>query len=179
MTSYLIIPDSDIDPESPIDTSLETRYRDNLVAAFEGDAPAPRLQFAAHQQPTAGTAYLLKTIQTAAAWTDSDGYLNAGLHDRYSDKRHLGFSCLLSGVVTVKVEHFTNGIGTADVRLLKNEVEVVEWSTNSQARTRRSYDLPVSAGDLIILQNRRGGGSGESWWQNLQVYSGTQSIAVS
>jgi hypothetical protein len=47
MTSYLVIPDSDIDPESPIDTSLETRYRDNLIASFEGDPIAPKLTYAA------------------------------------------------------------------------------------------------------------------------------------
>jgi hypothetical protein len=47
MTTYLVIPDSDIDPESPIDTSLETRYRDNLIASFEGDPIAPKLTYAA------------------------------------------------------------------------------------------------------------------------------------
>jgi hypothetical protein len=181
MTSYLIIPDSDIDPESPIDTSLETRYRDNLVASFEGDAPAPRLQLAAMQPPAAGTTYLLKTIQTVEAGTISS-YPDTGLHDRYDSEQHLGFSCLLSGVVTVQLEQRTvsGGFGsTARTRLVKNQIEIVEWATSSTSFVLRSYDLSVDPGDAVVLQQIKAVVlGGDAAWRNLQVYSGTQSIAV-
>lgn len=41
MTTYVAIPDSDIDQDSPVTQPLMTALRDNLVAAFEGDATAP------------------------------------------------------------------------------------------------------------------------------------------
>jgi hypothetical protein len=177
MTNYLPIPDSDIDPESPIDTSLETRLRDNLVAAFEGDPIAPKLAYTALQEPTAGTTYLLKTIQTAEFGTTADSYLATGFHDRFDGGRHLGFSCLLSGVVTVQVEHHCLGGDASVVRVLKNEIEIIEWTTTSSTYVQQTYDLAISAGDAIIMQHKAPDQQ-LGWWQNLQVYSGTQSIAV-
>jgi len=41
MTAYNTIADSDIDPESPITTTLMTRLRDNAIAIAEGTSPAP------------------------------------------------------------------------------------------------------------------------------------------
>jgi len=43
MTAYSTIADSDIDPESPITTTLMNRLRDNPLAIAEGDATAPAL----------------------------------------------------------------------------------------------------------------------------------------
>ena len=40
MTTYAVILDSEIDPESPMTTSLWFRTRDNPLAIFEGDATA-------------------------------------------------------------------------------------------------------------------------------------------
>jgi hypothetical protein len=47
MTTYTAIPDSDIDPESPITTTLMTRIRDNPIAITEGAAGAPPIANAA------------------------------------------------------------------------------------------------------------------------------------
>ena len=41
MTAYVTIPDSDVDPESPITTALMTALRDNPLAIAERDATAP------------------------------------------------------------------------------------------------------------------------------------------
>lgn len=41
MTTYLPIADSDVDPESPITTSLMSALRDNPLAVAEGDSSAP------------------------------------------------------------------------------------------------------------------------------------------
>jgi len=43
MASYVTIPDGDIDPESPGDTSLFSRLRDNPIAISEGSTGAPRI----------------------------------------------------------------------------------------------------------------------------------------
>jgi hypothetical protein len=47
MTTYTAIPDSDIDPESPITTTLMTQMRDNPIAITEGAAGAPPIANAA------------------------------------------------------------------------------------------------------------------------------------
>ena len=39
--TWTTIPDGDIDPDSPITTSLVTALRDNVAAAFAGDSGAP------------------------------------------------------------------------------------------------------------------------------------------
>lgn len=41
MTTYTVIPDSDIDPESPLTTGLMTLLRDNPIAISEGASGAP------------------------------------------------------------------------------------------------------------------------------------------
>lgn len=46
MPAYIPIADTEVDPESPLTTSLATRWRDNPLAIAEGDAAAPRVQHA-------------------------------------------------------------------------------------------------------------------------------------
>lgn len=43
MTTYTTIPDSDIDPESPVTTGLVTKLRDNPIAITEGASGAPSI----------------------------------------------------------------------------------------------------------------------------------------
>jgi len=45
--AWTVIPDSDIDPDSPVTTGLMTALRDNVAAAFAGDSGAPTLVAAA------------------------------------------------------------------------------------------------------------------------------------
>lgn len=47
MTAYVSIPNSDVDPESPITTSLIIALRDNPTAITEGASGAPKIQTAA------------------------------------------------------------------------------------------------------------------------------------
>jgi len=43
LTTYSAITDSEVDPESPITTSLVTKLRDNPLAIQEGDSTAPKV----------------------------------------------------------------------------------------------------------------------------------------
>lgn len=43
MTSYIEIPDADIEPDQPIKSSTAFALRDNLLAVIEGDATAPKI----------------------------------------------------------------------------------------------------------------------------------------
>ena len=55
--AWTIIPDSDIDPDSPVTTGLMTALRDNVAAAFAADSGAPKIVEDAHTAITAGTSY--------------------------------------------------------------------------------------------------------------------------
>lgn len=46
MTAYTTITDGEIDPESPITTTLMTKMRDNAIAITEGSSGAPKMQTA-------------------------------------------------------------------------------------------------------------------------------------
>jgi hypothetical protein len=171
-------PDSRILTGKPVLASDIRAIRDLAEAQAEAAIGAPKTQIAAMQPPTAGTAYLLKTIQSAPASTTVNVYPDPGFHDRYDSEQHLGFSCLLPGVITVQVEHHAFGPSGSLVRLLQNGVEIIEWTTYSVPYVQQSYDLPIASGDAVIVQMRTSPFGGISTWQNLQVYSGTQSAAV-
>ena len=47
MTTYTTVPNSDIDQDSPVTVALTTALRDNPLAIQEGDASAPKIQYAA------------------------------------------------------------------------------------------------------------------------------------
>lgn len=66
MTSYVTIPNTDIDAESPIDVDLATAWRDNPTAITEGSAGAPKIQTAALEQTAASEAVTQATIRDSA-----------------------------------------------------------------------------------------------------------------
>lgn len=79
--AWVNIPNSDIDPDSPITTSLMTAYRDNFQGLANGDADAPSIQTAAYaassvDQTAIGSAAVgqgeLKTTRGAVSASGSD-----------------------------------------------------------------------------------------------------------
>jgi len=61
MAVWTIIPDSDIDPDSPFTTGLATAYRENVTAAFEGASGAPTLVTVAIKTTTVSLAGTMTT----------------------------------------------------------------------------------------------------------------------
>jgi len=66
MTAYNTIADGDIDPESPITTTLMTRLRDNAIAITEGSSGAPEIQTAALEQANGSEAVTQECIRAGA-----------------------------------------------------------------------------------------------------------------
>ena len=64
--TYTPIPDSDVDSESPVTTSLMTLLRDNPIAIAEGASGAPAIQTAALEQTGGSEAVTQATIRAAA-----------------------------------------------------------------------------------------------------------------
>ena len=83
MAAWTTIPDSDVDPESPITTSLMQALRDNPVAIAEGATGAPlpvSLSFSAHRNGVSQTS--VGTAATKIKWTTEDFDTNSDfVHD--------------------------------------------------------------------------------------------------
>jgi len=81
--AWTVIPDSDIDPDSPITTALMTALRDNVGSAMAGDSGAPRSVEESVNEITAGSSYRIKASDhhdvvtgiTNAAYEDAGLFL--------------------------------------------------------------------------------------------------------
>ena len=87
--TWTIIPDGDIDPDSPITTSLVTALRDNVASAFAKDTNAPVLANNYVVEAMMGTASVkhdsiskvigsdgTQAIPTGSTWTPTAGFYN-------------------------------------------------------------------------------------------------------
>lgn len=177
MTSYVAIPNGDVDQDSPVTQPLMTALRDNPIAIAEGASGAPKIQTIALEPPTSATTYVIRRLQISEASTSVATYPSGLLNDRFSAEQHVGVTVLVPGSIYCYLEHRSGGtIQTSEVRILKNGVVLATWSTTSTTYVARSLTVSVAIGDSIIFQNR--GASGTSYWQNLIVYSGNNNMAV-
>ncbi len=71
MTTYTAIPDTDIDPESPITTGLMTKLRNNPIAITEGASGAPKMQTDGYTDLSVTEAKLANGSVTAAKFGSS------------------------------------------------------------------------------------------------------------
>ena len=178
MADWTTIPDESLEPGKPIRSVDGLTLRDNPVAIAEGAAGAPRIQTSALAPPAAGTAHIIRRVQEAAFFTLALPYPDVGNHDRFSESRHLGVTVLVPGVITAYAEHRSSTPSVISfVRVLKNGVQVQEWSTSSTSFVTRQVDISVDVGDVIIFQ-QRAGSSIEVGWRLLRIYSNNPNMAV-
>ena len=77
---WVVIPNSDIDPDSAFTTGLATAYRDNVAAAFAGDAGAPTLVAAAMAADAVLRAKIKTTTVSLAGSISTGTYLDVTLN---------------------------------------------------------------------------------------------------
>lgn len=179
MTTYTTIPDADIDQDSPVTQPLMTALRDNPIAIAEGAAGAPRIATAALKAPTAGTAHIIMRLQESANTTGSPtAYHPTQAHNRYDWAGHLGATCLVAGTITCYFQH-SSGSGTAYARILKNGVQLAEWTAPGFPGTyiARQLDVSVAVGDSIVFQQYNPSAN-FAFWQLLRIYSNNPDMAV-
>jgi len=160
----------------PFATTIQA-LRDNPIAIANADAGAPLIKTIALQGSTAGTANLIMRLQEAEVVGGSGAYLDTRLHNRHNASDHLGVTCLIAGTITAYFEHQRVFGGSPDVfaRVLKNGSQIQEWSTSSGTYQIRQVNISVSAGDVIIFQQK---GDGFQKWRNLRIYSNTPGFSV-
>lgn len=130
------------------------------------------------QSPSAGTSHLVLRVQEIAKSANGESYPNPEEHRYFSPEQHMGFTCLVSGTITVSAEHRrSNSNGLVYLRIIKNGSQVVEWNTNSFNFVTQTYDLSVNVGDCVIFQQREDTES-NAQWQHLRVYSNNPTFAA-
>ena len=149
MTTYTAIPNSDIDPESPITTGLMTLLRDNPIAITERAAGAPTVMV--------GTANQVDYIAGTRLLVATDGYTTSATSYSSSPTQFsMNFNNAGSGIV-VKTQFRIVGGGTGYVLLVRNGATVVgaEQQTTLTTYTNVQFsNVAVADGDRLDVQIR-------------------------
>ena len=159
MTTYVTIPNSDIDQDSPVTQPLMTALRDNPIAITEGAASAPRIV------GKAATKFAdMPVLTVSAADTQNIIYgvtstlgTTATTSTSYVTARTITFDAVAkhTGTARFKASHRTTGSfgNTSSLRLLKNGSSVATWTTTSTSFVTRSVDVSFTSGDTFVWQH--------------------------
>ena len=124
MTSYVTIPNTDIDAESPIDVDLMTALRDNPIAITEAATGAPTLV------AETGASMVLLETQTAATSTSIDFVTDIdGTYDEYVVKIHECLPTSDGDSLRVKISKDTGSTWEAGVLYRYVEKRVTDGAT--------------------------------------------------
>lgn len=164
MTTYQEILDSELDPGSPLSTSLMTRLARNFLAIAEGDVSAPGVELSALSRPTAGS---------------ENRYQDNDVHSKTGSGYQKVLSVTLGGrgSVRVKLEHQTNqAIYQSRARVLRNGNVIALWGTYSTAPVSRNVDISFTPGDLIQVDHDSDNGVGISYMTNIRLSTGGERL---
>ena len=152
MTSYITIPNTSIDPNSPVTSDLMTYLRDNPIAITEGATGAPRIQALAMYSPAAGNNKLVDFIQGFGEQYGSTG--SASVKQSYFTAV---VACTIRVYLTFTIS--TSGTGTGSVSIYKNGASVQSWPTGQTGVT---VDVTLAIGDTLHIRQAANQGSGTS-----------------
>lgn len=174
MTTWTTIPDASLDPNKPARSVDAKALRDNPIAIAEGAASAPKVRTAALNPPSAGSGNTLAifSITYGSALTAYPNPWHVPTSGSYV------FRVIVGGVIRCEVSHHGQGGATSYLRVLKNGVEVIAWSTASTTEVSRSVDVSVSSGDSIVFQSYTSNASFPSVVTNPKITSATPDFAV-
>lgn len=145
MTTYVAIPNGDIDQDSPVTQPLLTALRDNLLATIEGDATAPRIYGAAMFGPAAGSV----VQRDCLPWgTETTGPTNATLVSQVTAS---AMTALVACTIRVRLTFTRTVIGgsSVSVEILKNGAAVQTYTTNQTGAT---TDVSLLQGETLAVR---------------------------
>lgn len=122
-----------------------------------------------------GSATNINLSSTYAAISTSD---LKGTKHHFVDLRNTTCCVLNSGTVRVSFAHESSSGTEVRARILKNGVEVQEWSTTSKTPVAATVDVSVSYGDYITLQHRRATSSGGSYVTAFKISANEDNLTV-
>lgn len=157
MTTYIDVPDTQVQTDAPVTSTLMTQLRDNPIAMMEGSADAPRLRPQAMYSPlTAG---------------DSLAYVARSDISNTTNVYKIGidFTFVQSGTIRATLEHRTGGSGTSYANIFLNDVSVILWLTTSSSYVFRSIDIDVEPGEVLSFRHLVTGTSVTSFMRNMAI----------
>lgn len=161
MTTYVAIPNGDIDQDSPITQPLLTALRDNPVAIAEGDPTAPKIWGAAMYGTFSGTTVLRNCLPVGARVTSSPTggpQVSEPLVEAFFTAL---VACTVQVLLTCTISPGSGGTpGTASLVVYKNGTVIQTYGGNQSGAT---LNITLAAGDNVgLVSNARGGSSGQS-----------------
>lgn len=152
MATYTAITDAEIDQDSPITQTLMTKYRDNLIAVFEGDASAPRVVAEAFSGSVAGSTVLFGLSGIT--------YPNTSSNEIFIPEAT--FKATTSCEIRVSAQYRRTGSNgqTVTMRIYKNGSAVLTQSKSSTSYSTHTVDISLVAGDCIRISGQGQSGDG-------------------
>ena len=162
MATWVAPIDSQTDPDAPLTSELGKRWDNNVIAAFEGAADAVRLHGDAVGTIANGGLPVLTVTADSAYVADDESFITTlgtlsttstsdVVAKTYEDK-------LYSGSMRFFATQRTNGTGTSDLTVYKNNVLQGGWSHSSSTSAGRAIDLTVAVDDVVEWRHRASGG---------------------
>lgn len=141
--AYIVIPDTDIDQDSPVKVDLMTNLRDNPIEMMAGAAGAPRLQLAALEEPAAGTVVRWRddveaTHNNVGAWTELASWF-----------------FIQTGTIRIAFEHrvsVNTGFHDSEYRILRNGTILQNFSNFTTGYVAESLDVAIVPGDIVSIE---------------------------
>lgn len=169
MTTYTAIPNSDVDVDSPITTSLVSALRDNPLAIQEGDGTAPRIaqkaidcvvvgarssSNTAITNAAAGTTLVFDstTIDTNTVLNTTTGIFTIPIDGVYEFSAFVGIEIFVG---TASVYEIAIQINNVDYLVRSSEIE----GLNVPVQANVGFIADLNAGDEIKVDTQRTGGS--------------------
>jgi hypothetical protein len=144
MTSYVAIPNGDIDQDSPITQPLMTALRDNPIAITEAAPGAPRIVGDAMFGPSAGTVVQRNCLPTGnRSVTTPNGTTNTLLIE-YS---------FVTALVPCTIQYLVTFTGNG-LNVFKNGTSVQNYTTS---QTNATVSVTLAAGDSAGISIRATG----------------------
>ena len=147
--AWTVIPDSDIDPDSPVTTGLMTALRDNVAAAFAKDSGAPVLADN-YIAPIMLPAYTTGNYRMGEAETGL-GDVTGSTYVKQETK-----IVKQSGVINMRIGGLKDGgLNNGHVKIYVNGAAIgVERLVNSTSFVYWEEDITVAVDDLVQVYVR-------------------------
>ena len=168
MPSYIPITDPETDPDAPLTSELAKKWRDNPIAAFEGDptAVAAKVTLRGEAVATISTGLPVLNVSPADTYTLIEDP-RAGLTAVAGEVGTTSTSDVVArtytfagfqGTVRFRASHQGQETGTSTLTLFKFGFGTLQtWSTSSNTPVARTFDSFVAPGDVVEWRHRRSG----------------------
>jgi len=164
VATWTTIPDANLEPDKPARSIDALALRDNPVAIAEGAAGAPKIDILGLENGDIAAGDAVSWKQSGLQSTTQTSYLSAGVSD--DPTASIGIRVYCEGTVRIDFTHYSTGPSESSiVRILKNDIQIIEFTNTGTTHATQTYDIAVVFGDIIGLQQKSSFyGEGAAWF---------------